>query len=63
MLIVKTHPFKGVKNYFTYSLLYHNSLETFKNPSPEDPDSSNEADAEPEPEKNVLRTELFSNDH
>jgi len=51
MLIVKMHPFKGVKNYFTYSLLYHNSLETFKNPSPEDPDSSNEADAEPEPKK------------
>jgi len=46
-LITEKHLFKGVENYFTNSLLYQDSLETAENPSPEDPDSSNEVDVEP----------------
>jgi len=42
------HPFKGVENYFTYSLLHQDSLETNENPQLEEPDSGNEADTEPE---------------
>ena len=41
-LIAERHPFKGVENYFT------DSLETDENPHPEEPDSGNEADTEPE---------------
>jgi len=37
----------GVENFFTDSLLYQDSLKVVENPSPEDPDSGNEADAEP----------------
>ena len=34
MLIAKRHPFKGVKNYLTDSLLYQDSHETDENPHP-----------------------------
>jgi len=54
MLIAKRHSFKGVENYFTDSLLYQNSLETSENPQPEEPDSGNEADSEPEVEEEYL---------
>ena len=47
-LIVERHPFKRIKNYFTNSLLYHDSLEVNENPHPKKPDSSNEADTEPD---------------
>ena len=50
-LIAERHPFKGVENYFTDSLLYQDSLETNKNLQPEEPDSGNEADTEPEKEE------------
>ena len=50
-LIAKRHPFKGVENYFTDSLLYQDSLKTNENLQPEEPDSSNEADTEPEKEE------------
>ena len=45
---------QGVENYFTDSLLYQNSLETNKNPQPDEPDSGNEADTEPEAEEECL---------
>ena len=32
ILIVERHPFKGVENYFTDSLLYQDSLEIGENP-------------------------------
>ena len=47
-LIAERYPFKGVKNYFTDSLLYQDSLEADKNPHPEELDSGNEADTEQE---------------
>ena len=47
-LIAKRHPFKGVENYVTDSLFYQNSLEADENPHPEELDSGNEADTEPE---------------
>ena len=50
-LIAERHPFKGVENYFTDSLLYQDSLEINENPQPEEPDSGNEADTEPEKEE------------
>ena len=50
-LIAKRHLFEGVENYFTNSLLYQDSLETNKNPQPEEPDSGNEADTEPKKEE------------
>jgi len=50
-LIAERHPFKRVKNYFTDSLLYQDSLETNENPQPEEPDSGNEADTEPKAEE------------
>ena len=43
-LITERHPFKGVENYFTDSLLYQDSLETDENPQPEELDSDNKAD-------------------
>ena len=52
-LIAERHPFKGV-NYFTDSLLYQDSLKTGKNPQPDKPDSGNEAEIEPEAEKECL---------
>ena len=51
MLIAKRHPFKGVENYFTDSLLYQDSLEADENSYPEELDSGNEADTEPEEDK------------
>jgi len=53
-LIYERHPFKGVENYFTDSLLYQNSLEADENTQPEQPDSGNEADVEPEAEEECL---------
>ena len=50
-LIAERHPFKGVENYFTDSLLYQDSVETDEIPQPEEPDSGNEADTEPEKEE------------
>jgi len=40
MLIAERHPFEGVENYFTYSLLYQDSLETDENLQPEDLNSA-----------------------
>ena len=54
MLIAKRHPFKGVENNFTGLLLYQDSLEADENPQPEKPDSSNEANIEPEAEEECL---------
>ena len=51
MLIAERHPFKGIKNYFTDSLMYRDSLETNENLQPEEPDFGNEADTEPEKEE------------
>jgi len=53
-LIAERHPFKGVENYFTDSLLYQDSLEKNENPQPEEPDSGNETDIEPEAEEECL---------
>ena len=53
-LITKSHPFKGVENYFTESLLYQDSLETNENPQPEESDYGNKADIEPEAEEECL---------
>ena len=47
-LVAERHPFKGVKNYFTNSLLSQDFLEVDENPHPEEPDPGNEADMEPE---------------
>ena len=53
-LIAERHPFKGVENYFTDSLLYQDFLEADKNPQSEEPEYGNEADVEPETEKECL---------
>jgi len=53
-LIAEMYPFKGVENYFTDSLLYQDSLETNKNPQPEEPYSGNEADTELEAEEECM---------
>jgi len=53
-LIAERHPFKGVENYFTNSLLYQDSLETNENLQPEEPDSGNEADTDPEAKEERL---------
>ena len=53
-LIAEKHPFKGVENYFTDSVLYHDSLETTNDPPPDDHDSGNEADTEPNPKEECL---------
>jgi len=50
-LIAERHSFKGVKNYFTDSILYQDSLEADENPHEEEPDSGNKADTEPEEEE------------
>jgi len=50
-LIAERHPFKGVENYFTDSLLYQDSLETNENLQPEKSDSGNKADTEPKKEE------------
>ena len=51
ILIAERHPFKGVENYLTDSLIYQDSLEADENPHPEEPDSGNKADMEPEEEE------------
>ena len=51
MLIAKRHPFKGVENYFTDSLLYQDSLKIDENSQSEELDSGNEADVESEVEE------------
>ena len=53
-MIAEKHLFKGIENYFTDSFHYQDSLEIAENPSLEDPESGNEADAEPE-----LKEEYF----
>jgi len=53
-LIAERHLFKRVKNYFTNSLLYQDSLKADENPQSEEPDSSNEADVEPKAEEECL---------
>jgi len=53
MLVAERHPFKGLE-YYTYSFLYQNFLETDENPQPEELDSGNEADVEPEAEDEYL---------
>ena len=53
-LITEKHLFKGVENYFTDSLLYHDPLEAVEDPSLENLDSGNEADTEPEAEEEYL---------
>ena len=50
-LIAERHPIKGVENYFTDFLLYQDSLEADENQHPEELDSGNEADTEPEEDK------------
>ena len=47
-LIVERYPFKGAENYFIDSLIYQDSFEVDENPHPEELDSGNEADTEPE---------------
>jgi len=44
--IAERHPFMGVENYFTDSLLYQDSFEVNEQPHPEEP----EVDTEPEEE-------------
>ena len=50
-LITKRHPFKGVENYFTDSLLYQDSLEVDENSYQEELNSGNKADTKPEEDK------------
>jgi len=49
-LIAKKHPFKGVENYFTDSLLYQDPLKPAEDKTLEDYDYGNESDIELEPE-------------
>ena len=53
-MIAERHPFKGVENYFTDSLLYQDPMEMNENLQPDEPDSGNEADIEPEVEEECL---------
>ena len=53
-LIIERHSFKVVEIYFTDLFLYHDSLETDENLQPEEPDSGNEADTEPEAKEECL---------
>ena len=63
MLIAKRHPFKGIENYFTDSLLYQDSLEADGNPHPEESDSGNEADTESEKDELSLKIKFSCNEH
>jgi len=47
-VFAEKQPFKGVENYFSYALLYQEANKVAKEPLPEDVDSGNEADSEPE---------------
>ena len=51
-MITEKHPFKGVENYSQTPSC--NSLETNENPQPEELDSRNEADTEPEAEEECM---------
>ena len=53
MLIAERHPFKRLKNYFTDSLFYQDSIETDENPHSEKHDSGNRADTGPEKEEGL----------
>jgi len=53
-LNTEKHPFKRIENYFTDSLLYQDPLEFAEDPTPNDHDSSNEADIELELEEECL---------
>ena len=59
-LISQRHPFKGVENYFTDSLLYQDSLEANENPHPEELDTGNKADTEPEEDKCLWETNFLT---
>jgi len=54
MLIAERHPFKGVENYFTNSLLYQDSLKAYENLQLEEPNSGNEINVKPEAEEEYL---------
>jgi len=58
-LLAERHPFKGVENYFTDSFLCQDSLETDENSHPEELDSGNEADTEPEEEECLWEINLL----
>ena len=58
-LIDERHPFKGVKNYFTNSLLYQDSLEIDENPHPKELDSGNEIDTEPKEDECLWKINLL----
>ena len=58
-LIEERHPFKGIENYFTDSLLYLDSLEADENPHPKEHDSGNETDIEPEEEECLWEINLL----
>ena len=62
-LIAERHPFKGVENYFTDSLLYQDSLEADGNPYPEESVSGNEADTESEEDELSLENKFSFNEH
>ena len=47
-MFVEKQPFKGVKNYFTDTLLYQEVGETSKESLPDNDDSGNETDSESE---------------
>jgi len=47
-LIAERHPFKGVENYFSDSLLNQDSLEVDENPHSEETDFGSKVDTESE---------------
>jgi len=47
-IFTEVQPFKGVKNYFTDTLLYQEDIEPLKQSLPDDLDSGNKADSESE---------------
>ena len=47
-VFAEKQPFKGVKNYYTDALLYHEASKASKELLPEDDDSGNEGDSESE---------------
>ena len=63
-MIAKRHPFKGVENNFIDSLLYQDSLEMDNNLQPEEPNSGNEANVEPEAiEEMFVGVKSFDDEH
>ena len=55
-MVMDMESVQGGENYFTYSLLYQDSLETDKNPRSEKLDSGNEAYVELEAEEECLES-------